>query len=182
MSDARRGRVTVLDDYQDVALTSADWTPVHERFDVEVINEHIVDRDDLVRRLRDSEVVVAMRERTPFPAELLALLPNLRLLVTTGMVNAAIDVDAARRQGVTVSGTQSTGAAMPELTIGLIIALLRNFAQEDAAVRAGGWQHTIGVGLAGHTLGVVGLDGMGVMAGASHTCERGLPTRGGPGR
>ncbi|AEH09404.1 Phosphoglycerate dehydrogenase [Candidatus Protofrankia datiscae] len=153
--------VTILDDYQRVALTSADWSAVLDRYTIEVINEHIPDRDALVRRLRDSEIVVAMRERTRFPADLLRALPTLRLLVTTGMVNAAIDLDAARRQGVTVCGTTGWGNAMPELTIGMIIALTRNFAQEDAAVRAGGWQHTIGPGLAGHTLGVVGLGRLG---------------------
>lgn len=151
----------MLDDYQSVALTSADWTPVRERFDVEVISEHIGDEDELVTRLADSDVVVAMRERTPFRAELLARLPRLRLLVTTGMVNAAIDVDAARRQGVVVSGTGGSSRAMPEITVGMMISLARNFVQEDAAVRAGGWQHTIGLELAGRTLGVVGLGRLG---------------------
>ena len=154
--------VTILDDYQNVALTSADWTSVRNRFTVEVITEHIADEVELARLLRDSEVVVAMRERTPFPAGLLAQLPRLRLLVTTGAKNASIDVAAARRQGVTVSGTTGTGTAMPEITIGMMIALMRNFAQEDAAVRAGGWQHTIGPGLAGRTLGVVGLGRLGL--------------------
>jgi phosphoglycerate dehydrogenase-like enzyme len=154
--------VSILDDYQNVALTSADWSGVRDRFTVEVITEHIADEAELVRRLRDSAVVVAMRERTPFPASLLAQLPALRLLVTTGAKNAAIDVAAARQQGVTVSGTIGTGTAMPEITIGMMIALMRNFAQEDAAVRAGGWQHTIGPGLAGRTLGIVGLGRLGV--------------------
>lgn len=155
-------RVTILDDYQNVALSSADWAAVRERFAVEVITEHIDDEAELVRRLRGSEVVVAMRERTGFPAGLLAQLPQLRLLVTTGAKNAAIDVAAAHRQGVTVSGTTGTATAVPELTIGMMIALMRNFAQEDAAVRAGRWQHTIGPGLAGRTLGVVGLGQLGI--------------------
>jgi phosphoglycerate dehydrogenase-like enzyme len=151
-----------LDDYQNVALSSADWAPVRGRFTVEVINEHIGDESELVRRLRGSTVIVAMRERTPFPARLLAQLPQLRLLVTTGAKNAAIDVAAAHRQGVTVSGTVGTATAVPEITIGMMIALMRNFAQEDAAVRGGGWQHTIGPGLAGRTLGVVGLGRLGI--------------------
>jgi phosphoglycerate dehydrogenase-like enzyme len=155
-------RVTILDDYQDVALTSADWSAVRERFALESVTEHIDDPAALVRRLRDSTVVVAMRERTPLPADVLAELPALRLLVTTGMANAAIDVAAARRLGITVCGTTGTGSAMPELTIGLMIALMRNFAPEDAAIRAGGWQHTIGPGLAGHTLGIVGLGRLGI--------------------
>lgn len=161
--------VTVLDDYQAVALTSADWSPVQAAYTVEVITEHIADVATLVRRLEHSEIVVAMRERTRFPAEVLAQLPNLRLLITTGMVNASIDVDAAARQGVVVCGTGGAGNSMPELTIGMMIALTRSFAQEDAAVRAGGWQHTIGPGLQGSTLGIVGLGRLGVpVAGLAH--------------
>jgi phosphoglycerate dehydrogenase-like enzyme len=153
--------ISVLDDYQRVALRMADWSTLENRFEVQVLTEHIDDSDELVARLRDSEVVVAMRERTPFPARLLARLPRLRLLVTTGMHNASIDLDAAREQGVTVCGTGGAGNAMPELTLGIMIALTRSFAAEDHAVRSGGWQHTIGPGLAGRTLGVVGLGRIG---------------------
>jgi phosphoglycerate dehydrogenase-like enzyme len=156
-----RPTVTILDDYQGVALSSTDWSPVSEAYTLDVIGEHIADRDALVARLRDSAVVVAMRERTPFPAEVLKSLPALRLLITTGMVNASIDLAAAAAAGVTVCGTGGAGNAMPELTIGMIIALTRNFAKEDAAIRAGGWQHTIGPGLSGSTLGVVGLGRLG---------------------
>jgi phosphoglycerate dehydrogenase-like enzyme len=154
--------VTILDDYQDVARSCADWSAVLERYTVEVITEPIGDVDVLVEQLAGSEVVVAMRERTPFPDSVLRRLPGLRLLVTTGMKNAAIDLEAARARGVTVCGTGGTGNAVPELTFGLIIALSRNFVQEDAAVRAGGWQHTIGPGLAGTTLGIIGLGRLGV--------------------
>jgi phosphoglycerate dehydrogenase-like enzyme len=154
--------VTILDDYQNVALTSADWSPVRARYDIETINDHIGDEADLARRLATSDVIVAMRERTPFPGSVLSRLPALRLLVTTGMTNASIDVAAADARGVTVCGTSGTTNAVPELTVGMIIALTRNFAAEDAAVRAGGWQHTIGPGLAGRTLGVVGLGRLGV--------------------
>ena len=154
--------VTVLDDYQAVALASADWSEVQALHTLEVITDHIADRTSLVRRLAHSEVVVAMRERTPFPADVLVELPALRLLVTTGMANTSIDLDAAARLGIVVCGANGSGNAMPELTIGMMIALTRNFAQEDAAVRAGGWQHTIGPGLSGATLGVVGLGRLGV--------------------
>jgi phosphoglycerate dehydrogenase-like enzyme len=154
--------LTILDDYQLVALTSADWSAVRDRFEVEVLTDHIADTDELVAALAHSEVIVAMRERTGFPAATLARLPKLRLLVTTGMTNASIDLSAAAAAGVTVCGTAGAGNSMPELTIGMIIALLRNFAAEDAAVRAGGWQHTVGVGLAGRTLGVLGLGRLGV--------------------
>ncbi len=154
--------VTVLDDYQRVALSIADWSAVTARFTVEAVAEHIGDEDELVRRLSGSEVVVAMRERTAFPATLLARLPELRLLVTTGMANAAIDIGAAKQRRIVVCGTTGSGSSMPELCIGMMIALTRNFAQEDTAVRAGGWQHTIGPGLFGKTLGVVGLGKLGV--------------------
>jgi phosphoglycerate dehydrogenase-like enzyme len=154
--------VTVLDDYQQVALTSADWSAVTGRWTVDVVSEHIADQDALAQRLAGSEIVVAMRERTPFSEDLMRQLPALRLLVTTGMMNASIDLAAARQQSITVCGTRSTGNAMPELTIGMMIALTRNFAQEDAAMRAGGWQHTIGPGLQGSTLGIVGLGRLGV--------------------
>jgi phosphoglycerate dehydrogenase-like enzyme len=154
--------VTILDDYQQIALRSADWSPVQQRYAVDVISEHVADEDTLVQRLGASEVVVAMRERTPFPASLLRRLPRLRLLVTTGMHNAAIDLEAAAAAGVTVAGTTGSGNPVPELTLGMIIALMRNFVQEDAAIRAGGWQHTVGPGLAGATLGVVGLGRLGI--------------------
>ena len=154
--------VTILDDYQSVALGCADWSGVKDRFEVEVLTEHIADVDQLTARLTRSRVIVAMRERTPFPQSTLARLPELRLLVTTGMANASIDLAAASAQGVTVCGTGGAGNAMPELTLGMIIALLRNFAAEDAAIRAGRWQHTLGVGLAGRTLGVLGLGRLGV--------------------
>jgi phosphoglycerate dehydrogenase-like enzyme len=153
--------VTILDDYQGVALTSADWSAVSGRYTLDVIGEHIADKDALTARLRESDVIVAMRERTPFPASVLKSLPALRLLITTGPVNASIDLPAAAAAGITVCGTGGAGNAMPELTIGMIIALTRNFAQEDAAVRAGGWQHTIGPGLSGSTLGVLGLGRLG---------------------
>jgi len=157
-----RPTLTVLDDYQGVALACADWSTVSQRWDVQVIREHVGDPDELVRRLAGSEVVVAMRERTPFPAALLDRLPALRLLVTTGAKNAAIDLEAARARGVTVCGTGNTGNAVPEITLGLIIALARNFAAENDAMHAGGWQHTVGLGLAGSTLGIVGLGRLGI--------------------
>ncbi|AYG02186.1 D-2-hydroxyacid dehydrogenase family protein [Gryllotalpicola protaetiae] len=153
-------RVTILDDYQRVALSSADWSAVAERFELEVIDEHL-GADALAERLAHSEVVVVMRERTAFPAELFPRLPELKLLVTTGMMNAVIDLGAAAAHGVTVSGARGGGNSVPELTLGMMIALTRHFAEEDASIRAGGWQHTIGPGLQGKTLGVLGLGRLG---------------------
>jgi phosphoglycerate dehydrogenase-like enzyme len=155
-------RVSILDDYQNVALASADWSAVAARHELDVITEHIADETELIRRLAGSDVVVVMRERTAFDERVLAALPALRLLVTTGAKNAAIDVPAAKALGITVCGTGGTGTAVPEITMGMIIALTRNFVQEDAAVRAGRWQHAIGPSLAGRTLGVLGLGRLGL--------------------
>jgi phosphoglycerate dehydrogenase-like enzyme len=156
-------RVAVLDDYQDVARTYADWSGLPA--EVEVFHDHLDDHDALVRRLEPYEVVAAMRERTPFPRVLLEALPNLRLLVTTGMRNLAIDLEAATELGITVSGTRSgtepAGSSTAELTWGLILALARSVVAEEGNVREGRWQQTIGTGLAGHTLGLVGLGRIG---------------------
>ena len=152
-------RIVVLDDFQEVAATFADWSALDA--DVEFISRPIVDDDDLVKVLHGAEVVVAMRERTAFTAGRLERLPDLRLLVTTGRVNASIDVEAARSQGIVVCGTESTTSATPELTWGLILSVLRSIPAEDAAVRGGGWQSTVGGDLDGHRLGVVGLGRLG---------------------
>jgi phosphoglycerate dehydrogenase-like enzyme len=119
------------------------------------------DTDELVAALAGAEVVVAMRERTRFDAERLARLPDLRLLVTTGMANAAIDLDAAAANGIVVCGTGGRPRHTVELTWALILALLRSVPAEDARVRAGGWQHTLGTELDGATLGLVGLGRLG---------------------
>jgi phosphoglycerate dehydrogenase-like enzyme len=148
-------RIAILDDYQDVARRFADWDSLDA--EVVVFTEH----SDDVDHLEPFDVIMAMRERTPFPRERLARLPNLRLLVTTGMGNAAIDTQAARELGITVAGTGGTPTHTAELTWGLILALARHIPREDAAVRGGGWQHTVGFELAGRTLGVIGLGRLG---------------------
>lgn len=156
-------RVAVLDDYQEVAHRYADWDSVPA--EVEFFHEAITDRDELVRRLEPFDVVALMRERTPMPREVLAALPRLRLLVTTGNRNASIDLAAAGELGITVCGTggpASPGfAATAELTWGLVLALARAIPAEDRRVREGRWQRTVGAGLAGRTLGLVGLGNLG---------------------
>jgi phosphoglycerate dehydrogenase-like enzyme len=153
-------RIAILDDYQRAALASADWAALGAE-EVTPFHGHIADTADLVAELRRFDVVVAMRERTPFDAERLRLLPGLKLLVTTGMANAAIDLAAARAAGVTVCGTRGSGGATVELTWALILSLARHVPAEDAVIRGGGWQHTMGFGLRGRTLGVVGLGNLG---------------------
>jgi phosphoglycerate dehydrogenase-like enzyme len=154
-------RCAVLDDYQQVALGSADWNALAESVDVRVLHRH-AGEDQLVPLISDCEIVVVMRERTPFTRSLIARLPKLKLIVTTGMRNAAIDLDAAREHGVTVCGTASRAEPPAELTWALILALARHVAQEAAAFRTNGpWQSTIGVDLNGRTLGVLGLGNIG---------------------
>jgi phosphoglycerate dehydrogenase-like enzyme len=153
--------VGVLDDYQQVALSSADWGPVTSRAGVTVFTEPLGGVDAAAAALEPFTVIAAMRERTPFPAALLDRLPNLRLLVTTGMRNASIDLAAAQRLGVTVCGTGGSAAGTPELTWALIMALTRHVPAEDTRIRAGGWQSTVGRELAGTTIGLLGLGRIG---------------------
>ncbi|WP_433856890.1 D-2-hydroxyacid dehydrogenase family protein [Streptomyces kronopolitis] len=155
-------RCAVLDDYQDVALSMADWSPLAGTVDVRALRRHLGSEDEVVAAIGDCEIVVAMRERTPFPASLLARLPRLRLLVTSGMRNAAIDLAAATRHGVTVCGTASHTEPPVELTWALILGLARHVATESAALRADGpWQSTLGADLHGRTLGLLGLGRIG---------------------
>ncbi len=153
--------VAVLDDYQNVALQFGDWDAVRAVAEVTTFSDHLVEEAALGERLWGAEIVVAMRERTPFTRSLFARLPNLRLLITTGMRNAAIDMDAARDAGVLVCGTGGLGSPTAELTWALILALLRRIPAEDAATRAGRWQIDLGEGLQGKTLGVIGLGRLG---------------------
>lgn len=154
-------RVAILDDFQNVALTLADWSPLEGRAQATVFRDHLEDADRLVERLRDFEVIVLMRERTPFSRALIERLPKLALLTTSGMTNRSIDLAAATAHGVVVCGTDNVGTTTAELAWGLILGLMRNIPQEDRATRAGAWQTSIGVGVAGKTLGILGLGKLG---------------------
>jgi phosphoglycerate dehydrogenase-like enzyme len=154
-------RVAVLDDYQDVALQMADWRVLPADVEVQVFRDHLAAESALVERLKGFEIIVAMRERTPFPRRVLEELPRLRLLITTGMRNASIEVDAATDCGVLVCGTEGLPYPTAELTWALILALVRQVPREDRATRNGQWQVSIGVGLQGKTLGVIGLGRLG---------------------
>lgn len=149
-------RIAILDDYQHVALASADWSRLGAD-EVTPFHGHMADTGDLVAALRPYDVIVAMRERTPFDAPRLRALPELRLLVTTGMANASIDVETARSLGVAVCGTRGSATATAELTWGLILSLVRHIPAENRRMRAGGWQESIGLGLHGRTLGLAGF-------------------------
>ena len=154
-------QVAVLDDYQEVARELAPWHELEPEAEITFFHDHLL-VDGVVRDLLAGyEVVVAMRERTPFSAKRLGSMPDLELLVTTGMGNASIDMAAARELGITVCGTASLPSPTAELTWGLIIALQRNLLEEDLRIREGGWQRTIGPELAGRTLGILGLGNLG---------------------
>jgi phosphoglycerate dehydrogenase-like enzyme len=154
-------KVVVLDDYQGVAFEHGDWSRLAAECEVRTVREHLGGDEELFAALEGAEVVVAMRERTPFTAARLERLTDLRLLVTTGMGNAAIDIEAAARNGITVCGTGGVGAATMEHTWALILAWARSIPTEDRNVRDGGWQTTVGLDLAGSTLGLVGLGRLG---------------------
>jgi phosphoglycerate dehydrogenase-like enzyme len=154
-------RVALLDDYQRVALQSAGWQSLSADVAVEAFGDHLTDEDALAARLAPFDVVMALRERTPCPRSLLERLPNLKLLTTAGMRNAAIDIAAATELGILVCGTAGSSRATMELTWGLILALLRRIPHEDRAVRDGHWQETVGIGLEGKVLGIVGLGNIG---------------------
>jgi len=158
-------RLSILDDYQGVALDMADWSAVRDR-GVEIAVERFpfADEDDVVRSLADSEIVAAMRERTAFPKRIVDRLPKLKLLITTGMRNASFDMAALKERGVTVCGTGGPGGGnedTAELAWGLILGAARRIAEDHQFMRQGGWQTRIGHRVAGKTIGLLGLGRLG---------------------
>jgi phosphoglycerate dehydrogenase-like enzyme len=156
-------RCAILDDYQNVALSSADWSPVKGDLDIKIFNAHLGGPDQVIAALQDFGIIVAMRERTGFPKQVIDALPNLKLLITTGMRNASIDTEAAKARGVVVSGTGAFGSPTSGIAIGLMLELTRHIGYENARLHAGAaWQTTIGPELEGLTLGVLGLGKLGI--------------------
>lgn len=152
-------RIVVLDDYLDAVTGCADWSVLPA--EVVTINRHIGAEDELVAALADADVVVATRERTRIGRSVLEKLPRLRLLVTTGMRNAVIDLDAAAERGVLVCGTRGNKRSTVELTWALILAVTRDIPRQQESLRAGRWQSSLGVSLEGRTLGLLGLGSIG---------------------
>jgi phosphoglycerate dehydrogenase-like enzyme len=156
-------RCAILDDYQNVALKMADWSKVAADLDIKVFNEPLGGPDEVARALQGFAIICAMRERTPFPKKLVEALPDLRLLITTGMVNRAIDLDAAKTRGITVCGTPGFGNPTTMIAWGLIIELTRRIGHEDARLKSGAlWQSVLGSDVEGLTLGVIGLGKLGL--------------------
>ncbi len=157
-----RLRCAILDDYQNVALKLADWTALKDKIDITVFNAPFASVADAAAQLKDFEIICAMRERTPFGKDVIANLPKLKLLVTSGMRNAAIDIPAATERGIVVAGTGGVGNPTAALAIGLMLELTRKIGFENARMKAGeAWQSTIGEDLDGKTFGVVGLGKLG---------------------
>jgi phosphoglycerate dehydrogenase-like enzyme len=155
-------RCAILDDYQNVALKSTDWSKVKGDLDIKVFSAHLGGPANVIAALKDFEVVVAMRERTGFPRAVIEALPKLKLLITTGMRNASIDTEAAKARGVAVCGTGSFGSPTSAIAIGLMIELTRHIGYENARLHGGAaWQSTIGPDLEGMTLGILGLGKLG---------------------
>jgi phosphoglycerate dehydrogenase-like enzyme len=162
-----RLRCAILDDYFNVALTLADWSVIGDRVDVTVFNHPFASEQAAASALEDFEIVCAMRERTPFPRTLFEALPKLKLLITSGMRNAAIDIEAAKSRNVVICGTQGGRDPTAGLAMGLILELTRNIGRESARMHAGEpWQKHIGIEIEGRTLGVVGLGKLGAKVSA----------------
>jgi phosphoglycerate dehydrogenase-like enzyme len=154
-------KVAILDDYQNVALQMADWSPLAGRATITVFNDHLDEPDALAARLAPFEVVCVMRERTPLTRGLLERLPRLKLIASTAFRNASIDLQAARERGIAVANTGYDSTPTVEMTWALILASARHVAAENASLRSGGWQRRIGNDLKGKTLGVLGLGNIG---------------------
>ena len=154
-------KIAILDDYQNIALKLADWSTLARRAEITVFNDHIADPAAIIDRLLPFDVVCVMRERTPLPRDIIQRLPRLKLIASTGPGNASIDMAAAAEHGVSVTATGYRSAPTIELTWALILAGARHIVPESKAVRAGGWQTTVGQELEGKVLGVVGLGRIG---------------------
>src|SRR6201996_2214474 len=157
-----RLRCAILDDYLNVTLKLADWAKIGDSVDVTVFNEPFASTEAAASALKDFEIILAMRERTAFPRALFAALPKLKLLITSGMRNAAIDFEAAKAHNVVLCGTTFARDPTAPLTMGLILELTRNIGRENARMHAGEpWQTLLGVEIEGRTLGVIGLGKLG---------------------
>ena len=150
-------QIAILDDYLNVARDLADWSSLDGRAETKVFIQPFGTEDDAAKMLADFEIIVGMRERTPFPGTLIRRLPKLKLLITTGRRNHSFDMETALERGITVCGTGGLPHGTPELTVGLMISLMRDIPGQFGSMRSGGWQTRYGHGLAGKTLGLLGL-------------------------
>jgi phosphoglycerate dehydrogenase-like enzyme len=161
MNTRARLQIAILDDYQNVALSSADWSAVTSRADITVFTDHVSEHERVVKRLGSFDVVCVMRERTPLPRAVIERLPRLKLIASTGSINSSIDVAAAHEHAIRVTHSGYRATPTIELTWALILASSRHLVEEAHSIRAGGWQTTVGQELAGRVLGVLGLGNIG---------------------
>ena len=154
-------RIAILDDYQGVAMECADWDSLPDGCTVTSFGEALGDEDAIANRLKDFDVIIGMRERTPFPKSLINKLPNLKLLITTGLRNMSFDVAAANDQGVVVCGTVSQATPAAELTWGLVLSLFKQIPLENTVMHAGCWQKAFPATMHGKTIGIIGLGKLG---------------------
>jgi phosphoglycerate dehydrogenase-like enzyme len=163
-------RIAILDDYQNVSLSMADWSAVEHKAEITVFTDHVADRDELLARLEPFDIVCVMRERTPLPREIIERLPRLKLIASTGPGNASIDYTAAGERNIDVTATGYSSTSTVELTWALIMASSRNLVDECTSVRSGGWQISVGRELDGQVLGILGLGGIGSKIARIGTC------------
>lgn len=154
-------RVAILDDYLNVALELGDWSSLHGKAELFVFDKPFASQDEAAEKLANFEIIVGMRERTPFPSNLLKQLPNLKLLITTGMRNRSFDMEAATEQGITICGTDSAGQPTAELTWAILLGLACQIPAHDRGMKSGQWQTKLNGNVGGKTLGVVGLGKLG---------------------
>ena len=154
-------KIAVLDDYQNVALSMADWSGLSDKAEITVFNDHLANEPEIIERLFPYEIVCVMRERTPMTKGILSKLPNLKLIVSTGLRNASIDIPAAEELGVKIAHTGYVTSGAPEMTWALLMAIARHIPQENVNFRSGNWQTTIGTDLTGKTIGIIGLGRIG---------------------
>ncbi|SFU26588.1 Phosphoglycerate dehydrogenase [Paraburkholderia aspalathi] len=166
MSTVARVKAAILDDYQNVALNMADWSPLNGRVDITVFNDHVGDVEKLIDRLRPFNVLCVMRERTPLTRDIIERLPHLKLIASTGPANASIDLDAAAAHNIQVVHTGYSSTPTIEFTWALLLAMVRNIPLENQSLRQGNWQESVGEELAGKTLGLLGLGRVGSAVGA----------------
>jgi phosphoglycerate dehydrogenase-like enzyme len=154
-------KAAILDDFQRVSTTFADWSVITNRIDLSVFDQHEADETRLIQRLQPFEIICVMRERTPLTRKILSQLPNCKLIVSTGTRNASIDLAAAEEFGIIVKNTGYLATGAPELTWGLLLAIARHIPQESLNIRTDKWQTTVGTDLKGKTIGIVGLGRIG---------------------
>jgi phosphoglycerate dehydrogenase-like enzyme len=161
LKENARVKIAILDDYQQLALTMADWSELKEKAEITIFSDHLADESSVIERLKSFQVICVMRERTPLTGVILSGLPELKLIVSTGLRNASVDGKAAAERGIVVAHTGYVNTGAPELTWALIMAIARRVVPENATVLAGGWQAGLGTDLNGKTMGIVGLGNIG---------------------